>query len=90
MLAGSLAGAALFLAHQLDLLPWQSLLWGAWVTTAVLASMACVLFPEHIADWLPESRTSSGQLPAAVIRIVGWCVLVLTAAVLGMAWLYFR
>ena len=90
MLAATLAAATLFLAYRLRLLPWQSLLWGSWVMTAVFTSTACVFCPEYIGDWFPESTTSSGELPAAAVRIVGWCVLVLTAAALGMAWLYFR
>ena len=90
LLAATLAAATLFLAYQLRVLPWQSLLWGSWVMTAVLTSTACVFFPEYIGDWFPESTTSNGQLPAAAVRIVGWCVLVLTAVVLGMAWWYLR
>ena len=89
-IAASLAGAALVLAYKVELLFWQSILWGSWVTTAVLVSTACVFFPEYIGDWFPESATGSGQLPANAVRIVGWCILVLTAGVLGMIWLFLR
>src|SRR5207249_10277350 len=57
MLAATLAAATLFLAYRLRLLPWQSLLWGSWVMTAVFTSTACVFCPEYIGDWFPESTT---------------------------------
>ena len=52
-----------------------------------LLPLACIWFPEEVADWMGTVgfHHVSSRSPALLVSLLGWCLLVLPAVIAGIA-----